>query len=211
MPSGPPDRRESPDPGERPDPGESIDRNPRLAPDAHDRRSASGLSGRLNELPSTHPSSADYGSDRQQARAADDSADHDRADHDRADHDRADHDRADDSAGYCSADDIQVSDRLTHILDGDETGGGHRPGADRPGKTEFPVDWSDDRILDAVVSVARDPDEPPQRQNWNDRWQVTGDRDGVKIFAVVEADGRVWTAWPDEGSPGVVKNAVKDN
>ncbi len=171
-------------PADRPD---NPDRNPELTRDVPDRKGAADFSSRLSELPRSHPSSADYGSDHRQPRAY---------------HEWADYD---------SADDIRVSDRRTHILDGDETGGGHRHGTDRPGKTEFPVDWSDDRILDAVASVARNPDEAPQRQNWNDRWQVSGERDGVKVFAVLESDGRVWTAWPDEGSPGVVKNAVKDN
>jgi len=40
------------------------------------------------------------------------------------------------------AEDIRVSDeRATHILDGDEDGGGgHRRGTGIPGKTEFPAD-----------------------------------------------------------------------
>jgi hypothetical protein len=28
----------------------------------------------------------------------------------------------------------------------------------------------------------------------------------VEIVAIVETDGHVWTAWPREGSPGVVRN-----
>jgi hypothetical protein len=43
--------------------------------------------------------------------------------------------------------------RRTHILSGDETGGGHRFGAGR-GKSEFPRDWPDDRIIEAIEAVA---------------------------------------------------------
>jgi len=40
--------------------------------------------------------------------------------------------------------DIRMSsERTTHILDGDETGGGHRHGVGVPGKTEFPASWDD--------------------------------------------------------------------
>ena len=116
-----------------------------------------------------------------------------------------------DALGYPPPGDIRVTaDRREHILDGNQTGGGgHRHGMGSPGKTEFPADWDDGKIMDNVLRVAREPDDLPVRQNWNGRWQVQGERDGVKIVAVVTSDGSVWTAWPREGSPGVVKN-VKD-
>lgn len=79
-----------------------------------------------------------------------------------------------------------------------------------PGKTEFPADWDDGKVMENVLSVAREPDERPVRQNWNDRWRVQGERDGVEIVAIVTSDGLVWTAWPHEGSPGVVKNKPED-
>ncbi len=101
---------------------------------------------------------------------------------------------------------VMPAGRRAHILDGEPgDGGGHRAGTGRPGKTEFPVEWTDDRIVDAVLSVARYPDQPPARQA-NDRWRVAGTRDGVSFVAIVESGGGVWTAWPREGSPGVVKN-----
>lgn len=81
-----------------------------------------------------------------------------------------------------------VSDgRRTHILDGDETGGGHRPGQNVPGKSEFPPSWSDDRIIDAIKDVANDPAsvrEPGRRG----RIVVKGSRDGVDIEVIVEGD-----------------------
>lgn len=47
-------------------------------------------------------------------------------------------------------------------------------------------------------------------QNWNYWWRVEGEREGVGIVAIVTSDGLVWTAWPREGSPGVVKNKPED-
>lgn len=73
------------------------------------------------------------------------------------------------------------------------------------------MDWDDDKIMMNVLSVAREPDQSPVRQNWNDRWRVQGMRNDVEIVAIVATDGLVWTAWPREGSPGVVKNKPKDS
>jgi hypothetical protein len=56
-----------------------------------------------------------------------------------------------------------------------------------------------------ILDVARAPDDPPVFQA-NHRWRVHGQRDDVGITAIVQPDGRIWSAWPDAGSPGVVKN-----
>ncbi len=96
-------------------------------------------------------------------------------------------------------------ERAKHILDGDRWGGGHRHGTGRPGKTEFPADWDDEKILGHVLRVARAPDDPPVFQA-NRRWRVHGYRDEVGINVVIQPDGRIWSAWPDADSPGVVKN-----
>jgi len=96
-------------------------------------------------------------------------------------------------------------ERAAHILDGDRWGGGHRHGTGRPGKTEFPADWDDERITSQIVDVARFPDARPVLQA-NHRWRVRGERDGVAITLVVHPDGRIWAAWPEEGSPGVIRN-----
>ena len=98
-------------------------------------------------------------------------------------------------------------ERTAHILDGDPGGGGgHRHGAGKPGKTEFPASWDDEKIVDALVDVARRPDWPPMRQERNDRWIARGTRDDVGIVVVIARDGCIWTGWPTPGSPGVVKN-----
>lgn len=100
-------------------------------------------------------------------------------------------------------------ERAAHILGGDATGGGHRHGTGRAGKTEFPANWDDKKIINNVVDVARNPDEPPVRQEWNKRWQARGIRSDVDIVVIVERDGRIWSGWPLEGGPGVIRNPKK--
>lgn len=97
-------------------------------------------------------------------------------------------------------------ERLTHILDGDSTGGGHRHGTGRPGKTEFPASWDDTKIAETLLDVARRPDRAPGHQEWNDRWVTRGRRDDVEVAVVIARDGRVWSGWPLPGGTGVVKN-----
>jgi hypothetical protein len=68
-------------------------------------------------------------------------------------------------------------ERREHILDGDADGnggGGHRHGVGKPGKTEFPASWDDKKIIDALLDVARRPDQPPGQQERNDRWVHAG-------------------------------------
>jgi hypothetical protein len=100
-------------------------------------------------------------------------------------------------------------ERSTHILDGEPDGGGHRHGTGKPGKTEFPASWPDEKILDKVLDAAQRPDSPPVYQHWNDRWLCVGTRDSVEVSAIVLRSGEVWTAWPEEGGPGVVRNPKK--
>jgi hypothetical protein len=134
-----------------------------------------------------------------------------------------------DIPGRPDVDAIHLSaDRARHILDGDgagkppdgpdrsgggpdkpgggpdKPGGGHRHGTGLPDKTEFPEGWTDEVILSAVEEIARQPD-AVERQS-NGRWRVTGERDSVRVWAVVDTDGRIRTAWPEPGSPGVRHN-----
>jgi hypothetical protein len=95
-------------------------------------------------------------------------------------------------------------ERATHILDGDETGGGHRPGTGSPGKTEFPAHWDDDTILDAITAVAHSPESAELQKNG--RWKALGSHDDVKLAIIVRPDGRIWSAYPLPGSPGVRQN-----
>jgi hypothetical protein len=175
--------------------------------DTGPRGAGHDLRDRLTRLGDAHPSSADYAADPGPERSADSRERPERLDlpPDKAvDRQHADREMPPELDW---PDDIAVhADRRTHILDGDPgDGGGHRSGTGRPGKSEFPREWADDRIIDSVLSVAQSPDQSPSRQA-NDRWRVSGTRDGVSIVAIVDSGGSVLTAWPRDGSPGVVKN-----
>ena len=106
------------------------------------------------------------------------------------------------------------SDRETHILDGDPDGtGGHRAGTGRPGKTEFPEEWSDDVILDNIVEVVKDPNSTWTQQTGRAgaeftkkgipvRWSVDGTVDSIDIRVIVEPAGRgVVTSYPTNTPP----------
>jgi hypothetical protein len=97
--------------------------------------------------------------------------------------------------GYPPPDDITTNpDDREHILDGDDAGGGHRPGTGKSGKSEFPSDWDDDKIVKEIEDVARNPDHPPEQQGG--RWVATGERDGVEIRVVIRGDGSIRTGYP---------------
>ncbi len=86
----------------------------------------------------------------------------------------------------------------THVLDGDATGGGHRPGTGKPGKSEFPSNWSDDKIRGEISDVATDPNST-RTPGRGGRTIVQGTRDGIDITVVVESGskgGRIVTGFP---------------
>ena len=99
-----------------------------------------------------------------------------------------------------------TAERRAHILDGDAYGGGHRHGTGKPGKTEFPASWHDEKIVDTLLDVARQPDRVPGHQERNGNWLTRGTREDVEVVAIVTGDGQVWSGWPLPGGPGVVKN-----
>jgi hypothetical protein len=176
------------------------------APDVARREAGQELRDRLTELAGAHPSSAGYASG-QRMEGQPDSRDRPAGQEQVVDSAHAD--RVKGPEPVWPSEIVVPADRRAHILEGEPgDGGGHRHGTGQPDKTEFPAAWNDDRIIDAVLAVVRNPDQPPERQDWNERWQVGGIHDGVGIVAVVERDGRVWTAWPLDGSPGVVRNPV---
>lgn len=71
--------------------------------------------------------------------------------------------------------------------------------------TTFPPDWDDDKIIDEVEDVARNPDEPPVYQEQQENWLVRGTRDGVDIEVVVTPEGGVDSGYPT-GGEGVHQN-----
>lgn len=79
-----------------------------------------------------------------------------------------------------------------HTLSGDATGGGHRPGAGISGKSEFPVGWSDAKILHEISDIATDPN--AARQIQGKVTVVTATREGVNIRVIVQ-DGRIKTGY----------------
>lgn len=85
---------------------------------------------------------------------------------------------------------------VTHILDGDEKGGGHFYGTGKPGKSEFPADWSRDKVLEEVADVLKDPKSQEITQT-DGRKRVDGTREGIDIRVIYDPKGkRVVTAFP---------------
>lgn len=80
-----------------------------------------------------------------------------------------------------------------HILEGDETGGGHRAGTGKPGKSEFPGSWSDEKILGEVSDVATDP--ASTRVTQGTRTVSQGTRDGIDI-RTIDNGRRIITGYP---------------
>jgi len=183
-----------------------------LPPPPHRRSAATvELHQRLDRMADGHPSSPRYTASDQLRHPDNPEADR------RAD---ATTPTRDDGAGWQAPEvrshpdlpavpDIRLTyDRACHILDGDgpgTPGGGHRHGTGRAGKTEFPANWPDDKIVSTIQDVTRAPDEV-HWQEFNGRWRVTADREGVLVTAVVLPDGRIWSAWPEPGGPGVIEN-----
>jgi len=83
----------------------------------------------------------------------------------------------------------------THILAGDERGGGHRYGANR-GKSEFPQSWSDDDIINAIEYLANDP-ASIREQGRRGRTILIGMRKSVSLTVVINSEtGFIMTGFP---------------
>ena len=91
--------------------------------------------------------------------------------------------------------DLASSSRRRHILDGNATGGGHRPGTGIPGKSEFPAGWSDDRIMHNISDIATDPT-LRSRLGRGGRTITEGIRDGIDIRVIQERNGDIVTGFP---------------
>ena len=134
-------------------------------------------------------------------------------------------------SGKKYVDDLVSSQRRTHILDGDATGGGHRSGTGKPGKTEFPRSWPDERVRHEITDVVTDsnaravqitgpgtgtvyqgkdiPLNLTTKSGKPVRFKVTGRRGGVDIEVIYEPGGEGivsgFPSWPNNSS-AVVKN-----
>ena len=87
-------------------------------------------------------------------------------------------------------------ERRVHILYGDATGGGHKFGAGKPCKSEFPKHWDEKTIIKEVELIAAN-----DNLNWEQQrngYYVTEQKVGtVKLRVVKDRDNKqVITAYP---------------
>ena len=94
--------------------------------------------------------------------------------------------------------------RTTHILDGNGPGsGGHRwPGA--PGKTPFPRDWSDARIMHEVSDIATDPAARWTQQTGPAGASTTNSGVPVKFASEATRDGVPIRVITQPGGSGII-------
>jgi hypothetical protein len=86
---------------------------------------------------------------------------------------------------------------IRHILDGDATGGGHRFGTGKPGKSEFPSSWNDNKILREGADVLTDPKSVWSTPDGRGYITTTGTRDGIDIKVVFDTKhNRIVSVFP---------------
>ena len=92
---------------------------------------------------------------------------------------------------------LASSQRTTHILTGDATGGGHLfPGG--AGKSSFPQSWSADRVMHEISDVATDPLSSFVTGRGG-RTVVNGTRDGIDLRVILgnpREGGGIITGFP---------------
>ncbi len=87
----------------------------------------------------------------------------------------------------------------THILDGDGPGkgGGHRFGTGKPGKSEFPASWTDEKILSEVSEIAMDSSLKWSKPDKRGYITAVKTVDGVDIKVVYDTiKARIVTGFP---------------
>ncbi|WP_456845374.1 RHS repeat-associated core domain-containing protein [Cellulomonas sp. P5_C6] len=90
--------------------------------------------------------------------------------------------------------------RTSHILDGEVRpngtfGGGHRSGTGFPGKSEFPAEWSDARVMHNMSDVATDPSLVWRAGAKPGDFWVNGNRGGIDMEVLIRND-EIWTGYP---------------
>jgi RHS repeat-associated protein len=98
--------------------------------------------------------------------------------------------------------------RAKHILEGDRTGGGHRAGTGRPGQTEFPEEWTDQDIIDAISDIYNNGEVDDDLPDVEDGSGYTGEHRGIRIEVIADEDGNVITGYP---VPGQEDKGVREN
>ncbi|MCF6344886.1 MAG: type VI secretion system tip protein VgrG [Thiomicrorhabdus sp.] len=93
-----------------------------------------------------------------------------------------------------------IAHRKDHILNR------HRAGTGKSGKTEFPANWNDEKILQNISDIAKDPNSIKGVGKWNSPY-VTGVRDGIEIRVDFypknhpKYAGQISTAYPTNVRP----------
>jgi hypothetical protein len=112
--------------------------------------------------------------------------------------------------------DIHLPDfRREAILHGhpdqDPYEGGHLHGTGKPGVSEFPPDWDEEKIIGTALGVARDP----ESIDWDDPaewrgsatlhppcWLAESHEGDITVRVSVRKNGEITDAWPDGPDPG---------
>ena len=94
-------------------------------------------------------------------------------------------------------DSIYLSEqRIQHILYGDETGGGHKHGQNKPCKSEFPANWTDEKIISTINKIASDETTKWKEQD-NGNFVANAREQNLKIRIVLNEDkSQIITAYP---------------
>lgn len=91
---------------------------------------------------------------------------------------------------------ILSDSRAQHILYGDHKGGGHRHGAGKPCKSEFPQAWDDAQIIDVTRKIAANDNLDWERQD-NGYYVAESFEGSTKVRVVLGREKRrVITSYP---------------
>lgn len=86
--------------------------------------------------------------------------------------------------------------RIKHILYGDQSGGGHKHGQNKPCKSEFPADWNDEKIIATINEIATD-ENTDWKQQENGYLVSDTTVENLKIRVVIDMDKpEIITAYP---------------
>lgn len=92
---------------------------------------------------------------------------------------------------------VLTQQRLRHITDGDNRGGGHLHGTNAPCKSEFPASWTREKIAREIPLMAANDnlDWQQSRNGYITAESMTAD--GLKVRIVVDPqDNEIVTAYP---------------
>lgn len=101
--------------------------------------------------------------------------------------------------------------RLTHILYGDQSGGGHLHGQNAPCKSEFPENW-DAKKIETIVTKTAANDNLNWQQGKNGNWVAEDMVDGLRIKIVLDDErDDIITAYPTNVKRNPCNKPANDN